>query len=231
MEFLIYDLIILVILAAFLVLGAHRGMILTLCGTVAIFVALGGAAIGAKALAPQVSKALEPRFEASIEKQLDKEISDALDAGRTDFEDTTLTGLLSFLRDLGLYQDLADAVEQAVQAGMTSVAAAAAAKAAASLAEAVAYPLLFLVFFLLITLIWAVASHLLDLAFKFPVLSGLNRLGGAVLGLVKGAVIVFLLVWLMRRFALLPPPEELAQTKLLAVFAQFNPLSLFLPLT
>ena len=44
-----------------------------------------------------------------------------------------------------------------------------------------------------------------------------------------GVVIVFLLVWLLRRFAMLPLPEELAQTKLLYFFANTNPLTLFLP--
>ena len=42
-------------------------------------------------------------------------------------------------------------------------------------------------------------------------------------------MIVFLLVWLLRRFAMLPLPEELAQTKLLYFFANTNPLTLFLP--
>ena len=85
------------------------------------------------------------------------------------------------------------------------------------------------VVFFLIMLIWTLASYLLDLAFRFPVLSGLNRLGGAAFGLIKGVVIVFLLVWLLRRFAMLPLPEELAQTKLLYFFANTNPLTLFLP--
>ena len=136
--------------------------------------------------------------------------------------------LLGFLRDLGLYQELADAVEQAVESGMTAVAAQTAATAAAALAETVAYPLIFLVIFLLVLLIWSVVSHLLDLAFRLPVLNTLNRLGGGAFGLLKGVLVVFVLVWLMRCFALLPAQEELAQTTLLRFFANTNPLTLFL---
>ena len=71
-------------------------------------------------------------------------------------------------------------------------------------------------------------SHLLDLAFRLPVLNTLNRLGGGAFGLLKGVLVVFVLVWLMRCFALLPAQEELAQTTLLRFFANTNPLTLFL---
>lgn len=228
MSYLFYDLIILVILAVFVLLGVKRGFVLSLCGMLAVLVALGGAAFGAKALAPQVSAALEPRFAVAIEEKLNEEIASSVENGREDFEENTLTGLLGFLSSMGLYEELADAVEDAIESGMTTVAAQTAASAAAALAEAVAYPLLFLVFFFLIMIAWTLASHLLDLAFRFPVLNGLNRLGGAVFGLVKGILVVFLLIWLMRRFALLPLQEELDQTTLLRFFANTNPLELFL---
>ena len=228
MSALFYDLIILVILVVFALLGAQKGFILSLCGTLAVVVALGGAAVGAKALAPKVSAALEPRFAVAIEAKLNEEISATVENGREEFEQTTLTGILGFLSSMGLYEELAGAVEDAIENGMTTVAAEAAASAAASLAEAVAYPLLFLLFFFLIMIAWTVASHLLDLAFRFPVLNGLNRLGGVALGLVKGVLVVFLVIWLMRRFALLPLPEELARTTLLRFFACTNPLELFL---
>ena len=228
MNMLVYDVIILVILAAFVLLGIKKGFVLSLCGALALVVALVGASIGARKLAPQVSQALEPRFAAAIEEQLNQEIASSIQDGRTDFEENTLTGLLGFLRDLGLYQELADAVEQAVESGMTAVAAQTAATAAAALAETVAYPLIFLVIFLLVLLIWSVVSHLLDLAFRLPVLNTLNRLGGGAFGLLKGVLVVFVLVWLMRCFALLPAQEELAQTTLLRFFANANPLTLFL---
>jgi hypothetical protein len=229
MNVLCYDLIIAVVLVVFLVLGAKRGLILSLCGMAAILVALIGGTIGARALAPQVAASLEPRFAAAIEEQLDQELSDSLEDGRADFQEHTLTGILGFLSGVGLYQDLADAVEQAMEQGMTHVAAAAAARIAASLAETVAFPLIFLLFFILILLGWTLLSHLLNLAFRFPVLSTVNRVGGAALGLVKGVVIVFLAVWLLRRFSLLPLPEEQEGTLLLRLFAGVTPLSLFLP--
>ena len=59
MSVLFYDLIIVGILLVFVILGARRGMILSLCGMVAILVALSGASVGAKTLAPQVSAVLD----------------------------------------------------------------------------------------------------------------------------------------------------------------------------
>ena len=75
MNMLVYDVIILVILAAFVLLGIKKGFVLSLCGALALVVALVGASIGARQLAPQVSQALEPRFAAAIEEQLNQEIA------------------------------------------------------------------------------------------------------------------------------------------------------------
>ncbi len=46
--FLIFDLIILILLVVFAVRGAHRGLVLSLCGLVAVVVAFAGAGIAAR---------------------------------------------------------------------------------------------------------------------------------------------------------------------------------------
>lgn len=58
--FLIFDLIILILLVVFAVRGAHRGLVLSLCGLVAVVVAFAGAGIAARTLSPMVADALEP---------------------------------------------------------------------------------------------------------------------------------------------------------------------------
>ena len=89
-------------------------------------------------------------------------------------------------------------------------------------------PLIFLVLFVAILLIWTAASHLLDLAFRLPVLHNLNQLGGGVFGVVKGTLVVFVLVWLLRSFSLLPAQETIDATVVLRFFAETNPLTLLL---
>ncbi len=228
MPFLLFDIAVLLILAFFLWRGASRGFILTFFGLVALLVAFVGANFLADTLAPKVGAALEPKFAAVIEERLNEQFATAdapiLPDGET--PDNPLGGVLGLLKSMGLYEELVDAVEQAVHTGMTEVAAAAAAAVAASIAESVAYMVLFLVFFVLILLAWTLLSHALNLVSKLPGLNALNRTAGALVGLVKGCVVLFVAVWFLRATGDLIPPEAVEQTTLLRFFMTVNPVSL-----
>ena len=52
-----------------------------------------------------------------------------------------------------------------------------------------------------------------------------NLLGGA-LGLVKGTLLLFFAVWLLRRFQILVTPELIGQTYILRFFAEHSPMEL-----
>ena len=58
-------------------------------------------------------------------------------------------------------------------------------------------------------------GHLLDLAFKLPVLSAINWIGGLVLGLVKAVLMIVVLVWIGQLAGLVPNPPE---TPVLSMF-------------
>ena len=66
----------------------------------------------------------------------------------------------------------------------------------------------------------------MDLLAKLPGLSSLNALGGAALGLVKGALVLFLAIWAARRLGVSFETEEVAQTYILQFFATHTPLSM-----
>ena len=51
----------------------------------------------------------------------------------------------------------------------------------------------------MLTLLLNLLSKLLDLALKLPVLHGANTLGGALAGLLEGAVVLLLLVLILQR--------------------------------
>ena len=57
-------------------------------------------------------------------------------------------------------------------------------------------------------------------------LSTVNAWGGGAVGLVKGALIVFIAVWLLRDSHI--PQEAVEQTRLLKFFCTVSPLSFFL---
>ena len=232
MTALIIDIILLVVLLIFTVHGASRGLLLSLCGLVAVLVAFVGAGFAAEALAPKVADFLEPRFAAAIEERLDQEIADSTILSGQDSglqaDDIPLTEILNILKDMGFYQSAVDAVNDAVEQGMTEVAANAAAAVAASIAGTVAYMILFVVFFVLILIAWTLISHGLDLVAHLPGLHFLNKTGGALLGLVKGCAILFLCAWVLRYLGKVIPEETVEQTRLLKFFMTTNPVALVL---
>lgn len=226
---LIFDLILLLVLIAFAVHGAARGLLLSLCGLAAVLVALLGAGFLADLLAPKVADYLEPRFAAAIEEHLERQLSAALpgpDGAPASPEELPLTDLLNILKEMGLYQSAVDAINEAVEQGMTGAAAGAAAAVAASIAGTAAYLILFLIFFVVLLVVWTVLSHALNLVARLPGLHALNKTGGAIFGLVKGCAILFLCAWVLRYLGNIIPEETVEETRLLRFFLTANPVAL-----
>ena len=231
MAYLVFDIAILAILALFAWRGASRGFVLSRCGLLAVVVAFVGASFLASLLAPKVGAALEPKFAQVIEEKLEEQFQQSdpagdAAAGLEEGEDYPLQDVLSVLRDMGLYEDLVNTIDQAVQDGMTAVAANAAAAVAAAIAQSVAYTVIFTVAFALILIAWKVFSHAVDLVAKLPGLNFLNKTGGAAMGLVKGVLILFLVAWLIQYSGKLIPEETVQQTHLLKFFMTTNPMTL-----
>lgn len=229
---IVFELIVVAILAAFVLLGIKRGLVLSLCGLVGVLIAFGGAGVLARTLSPMVADALEPKFAAAIEEQLDQQIQASLEEnGQIGEEAPTpdtlpLQDVLNALRDMGFYEPLINSVNEAVENGMTQVAASAAAKVAAAIAQSVAYLILFLVGFVVILILWKVVSRALDLVARLPVLHFLNKTLGGVFGLLQGCLILFIAAWAIQFMGNLIPAETVEQTTLLKFFMTTNPLSL-----
>lgn len=226
--FLIFDLIIVILLILFAVRGAHRGLVLSLCGLVAVLVAFIGAGFAARTLSPMVADALEPRFAASIERRLDEAMEDSTpsSADPEDGQDYPLQDVLNVLRDMGLYENLIDTIDDAVDRGMNEVAASAAARVAAALAQSAAYLIIFLLGFFLILFVWKLISHALDLVARLPGLHFLNKTLGALFGLVQCCILLFIIAWILQFFGSVIPRETVEQTHLLKFFMTTNPFSL-----
>ena len=226
---ILFDLIILTVLIVFALRGAHRGLILSLCGLLAVLVAFVGASFAASTLSPMVGDALQPKFAAAIEAQLDKTIQQQLEAGEAAVlapDDMPLDGVLDALREMGFYESLIDSVDRAVEDGLTAAAAGAAAAVAAAIAQQVAYLILFLAAFALILLAWRLLSRALDLVAKLPGLHLLNRTGGALFGLIQACIVLFVAAWLLQFLGPIFPEELVEETVLLQFFLNTSPLSL-----
>lgn len=246
MQYLIFDAVIALLLILGVWRGYRKGFILTFCGFLAIFVALIGATVVSNVLAQPVSQAISPMIESSIqqavaEKLQSPDLSLPEDASQappqlpgsqsgqdpaqeSPLPDLPLQEILDLLKQSPLYRGFAGALQTAVDAGLVSATANATIVISEYIAGQVARMVLFVVSFVLILILWFFVSHALDLAFKLPVLSSLNRLGGGALGLFKGALLIYVACWLLKGSFL--PQEAIQSTYLLRFFCTASPISL-----
>lgn len=225
MPYILFDLAIIAILALFAWRGASKGLILSLFGLLAVLVAFVGSSMLATALSPKVAEVLEPKFAAAIEERLEEQFSHT-PAAQDPSVEFPLQDVLDVLKDMGLYEELIGTIDKAVTNGMMDVAAGAAAAVAAAIAQSAAYMAIFLIAFLLIMLAWSLLARALDLVAKLPGLNMLNKTAGALIGLVKACVLLFLAAWAARFMGNLIPEEAIRQTTLLNFFMTTNPMTL-----
>lgn len=225
MGILIFDLIVLGVLIFTVVQGYRKGLVLTLCGFLAIFVAFAGASVLSDALARPISQALTPAVEQGLRDSIGSYYQytpPQTEGSQADtfFADLPLEDALDALEDSALFQGMAEAFAQAVNDGLESVAAGVIRSMAEYVAFQIARTVLFLVCFVLVLAGWIALSRALDLAFRLPVLSTLNQWSGAAVGLIKGCVLLFIACWLLRG---LIPQEAVEHSVLLRFFSTTNP--------
>ena len=201
---LIADLLIAAALLAAVVIGARRGLLRSLTGLVVVVLAFVLASWAADRLADPVAQKLSPLVERRIEQKLTQQESASAESVLADF---------GFIGER--LQELTQQVVRAAQESGASLLAA----LSQSVAHSVAYTLVYVVSFVL-----GLLSKPLQLVTKLPVIHGANAVGGGALGLLWGALVVFVVVWALRKFDILLTPETVEQSRLLRFFAEHSPL-------
>lgn len=209
------DLLVILVLALFAYFGYKKGLVLSLCGLLAFFLAMGGAIFISDQFGDTVSGIIQPYVQIQVEQVLDESLTE--DAPDTETlpptyvpdvpgysqpeEDPTtafsLDEILMLLEESEVFTGLQNALEDAIADGTLQVVTTASAAIAAYLAGEIARLFLFFLSFFLILLVWRLLSHILDLACKLPVLRTLNGAGGLIIGLLKGILFLLVLVWLL----------------------------------
>lgn len=231
---IVYDLVILAILALFLWRGWRKGLILSLCGLVVVILSLVGANFIADTAAPPVAKALQPKLAEAIEENVSDYMATHYDdIVPSDAPAGTEVNPWDALREMGgIYAWCADSVEDAISQfsrnlDLSEMYAIAANRVAERLAHHILFAVAFVVLFVLLTLL----LHALDLVAKLPGLKFCNGLGGGLIGLVKGVLVLFVVVTVLGISSRsLFSPEVVEKTYLCKFLVQFNPvLALFPP--
>ena len=231
MSYIVYDIGIAAVLLFFVWLGYRKGLVLTLCSLLAVFVALIGASFLSNALAEPVAKAIEPIVADSIHDTVtsyyQRSPTENTSSGEEDWlAQLPLEELLEPLRDSRFFQGFAETFQKAVDDKAADIVTHAAQALAHFVAVQIARIVIFAVAFFAVLIAWFFLSHALDLVAKLPVLSTVNAWGGGAVGLVKGALIVYIAVWLLRGSYI--PPAATEDSYLLKFFASAIPLSFFL---
>lgn len=212
-----FDILIVLIVLLSALMGRKKGFILTLCGFLALFVALIGAGILTNFLAPPLSRLAVPFVETHLTK-----LAGSLSADAGGAVHASLDQVLSLMEGSEVLSALKDSVVHAVEDGLLEAAEDAVPAVVAYVAEQLTRLVLFPIFFLLLMLVWTALSHMLDLAFHLPGLNFLNRTAGLLLGLARGVLLVFILCWLLKDSFL--SPEVISGSFLLPYFCGGNPL-------
>ncbi len=231
MPCVVYDIAIAAILIFFIWLGCRKGLVLTLCSLLAVFVALIGATFLSDALAGPVAQAIEPAITGSIHDTVTsyyQRVPEA-DTSTQDGDDwlaqLPLEELLEPLRESRFFKGYAEAFQRAVDNKAAQIVTHAAQALAHYVAVQIARVVIFVLAFFALLIAWRLLSRALDLVAHLPVLYTANRWGGGIAGLVKGILVLLIAGWLLRDSL---PPEAVQQTLLLKLFCAAGPSSFFL---
>lgn len=231
MPCVVYDIAIAAILIFFIWLGCRKGLVLTLCSLLAVFVALIGATFLSDALAGPVAQAIEPAITSSIHDTVTsyyQRVPEA-DTSTQDGDDwlaqLPLEELLEPLRESRFFKGYAEAFQRAVDNKAAQIVTHAAQALAHYVAVQITRVVIFVLAFFALLIAWRLLSRALDLVAHLPVLYTANRWGGGIAGLVKGILVLLIAGWLLRDSL---PPEAVQQTLLLKLFCAAGPSSFFL---
>ena len=221
----IIDAIVVVLLLAFAIRGARQGLVRALAGLVMVIVALVGAGMIAATFSGPAARLAAPVIQKHITSRVEEAM--AVQTGSAPEEETGKEPRVEdLLALLGLDEDVRSSLAEQAEERIRDTGASIVSAVVESMVGSVAYGVLFILAFLLLLLMLHVLVGAMDLVMKLPLLHGLNTLGGGALGLVEGALVLFLAVWAARRLGVSFETEALAEAHILRIFTTNTPLSL-----
>ena len=208
----IIDMIAAAVLIAAAAWGAHRGLFRALAGLAVVIVALVGAAVIANALAAPAARLVTPLIRESIETRAEEDVDEGF-------------AIADLLALMGLDEDVRDSLVRQTEEKIQDTGISLAMAVVESVAQSILYAALFLISFVGLTILLKLLIRAVDLVLQLPGLHLVNSLGGGIIGLIEGALALFLAIWVLRRFGVSFETDTVSATHILRFFATHTPLS------
>ncbi len=228
---LIIDVVLGVLLVAGAVIGAYRGLFKSLMGFLVVLAALVGAVLLADLLTEPLTGLIAPQVEDAVVKRFsDKLEQTAKEDGTADSRNE----LSELLEKYGLPADTLDELTGTLAGALSDAASAAKGKAAdtfrsaisstvRTLVRGVVHAALVLVLYVVLLIVLKLLTNAIDHVFDLPGLNTLNTLGGAALGLLEAALLLYVVIFAASRFGVKLIAEHADDTYLLAFFLNHSP--------
>ena len=214
----IIDIVVALVLIFFTINGVKRGLLQSAAGLVILVVALIGAALITSALTDPVTRAVSPLITKHVTQQVDEAMAQqTVEMPEADSEDPD--GIEALLAIIGLDSDVRESLTEQVQNTVRDTGVSVATAVVESLTRTIVSGVLSLLSFVLLVF------KAMDLVLQLPGLHLLNSLGGGAVGLIQGALLVFLAVWILRRLGVSFETGAFAGAHLLKFFTDNTPLS------
>lgn len=217
----IIDAIVVLILLAFCIWGAKRGLFRSLAGLVIVVVALVGASMLSYTFSTPLTKAVTPL----IRDRIVEYVENAVEEQAEEHADELPAEVHDLLERLGLDEEVREDLREKAEETVTTTGTDALNAVVESVVYGFVHTTLFVLFFLALTLLLNTILKAMDLVFRLPGLHFLNTAGGALFGVVEGALLLFFAVWVLRRMGVSFETELFAGSRILHIFTTYTPMS------
>lgn len=220
----IIDAIVVVLLVAFTVFGARRGLLRALAGLLIVVMALVGAGMIAATFSGPAAKLVAPVIGKRIARQVDEAMAVQAESMQLPEEDGAFD-VEDLLALLGLDEAVRDSVAERARETIRDTGVSLATALVESIAQSIIYGVLYILSFLALMVLLHVLARAMDLLLKLPGLHGMNALGGGLLGLIQGALLLFLAVWAARQMGVSFEEAPWEEAHIFRIFTTHTPLS------
>ena len=228
-----------VLLAALIIgalIGAKRGLFKSLMGLVVVAVALVGSVFLANQLTEPITNMIAPRVEDAVVQRFSETVDQAGKNGAASAEDSR-SALRELLEKNKLPADMLDSLFASLSGAMSDASGAAKEKATDAFRNAISATVratvsgavrtvLTLVLYIVLLVVLRLLVNLIDSIFSKTAVGTVNALGGAALGFVEAALLLYAAVYIGAHLGVKIITEHANDTYLLPIFLNHSPVEL-----